>query len=140
MPYLNQNGKIVEVTQAQFDQYTVDNNINPELTNAARALAGQPPLAPAGGTVLNSNSVTTPILTPNTTNTSPGQTLAASSVTVISAPASFNNAVPIQASLTANETVVPVSTSTTVPFSDSGFVETSPGVFQAAADLHLGRF
>jgi hypothetical protein len=135
MPYLNQNGKIVEVTQAQFDQYTVDNNINPELTNAARALAGQAPLAPAGGTVLNSNSVTTPILTPNTTSTSPGQTLAASSVTVISAPASFNDAVPIQASLAANETIVPASTSTPVDTANSGFVETSPGVFEAAADL-----
>lgn len=75
MPYLNQNGKIVEVTQAQFDQYTIDNNINPELTNAARALDGQPPLAPAGGTVLNNNSITTPILTPNTSSTSPNQAL-----------------------------------------------------------------
>jgi len=110
MPYLNQNGKIVEVTQAQFDQYTVDNNIYPELTNAARALAGQPPLAPAGGTVLNSNSVTTPILTPNTNSTSPDQTLIQSSVTVTAAPADINAAT-------------------------SGFVETSPGVFQASADL-----
>ena len=125
MPYLNQNGKIVEVTQAQFDQYTVDNNINPELTNAARALAGQPPLAPAGGTVLNNNSITTPILTPNTSSTSPNQALtqlyAQTSApipvtpTYTDTPGSlkvYGDATPVsstvnpQASLTASETIV----------------------------------
>ena len=116
MPYISQNGKLVEVTQAEFDAYTA-----PTIASSSQV--------PAGGTVLNSNSVTTPILTPNTSSTSPGQTLAASSVTVISAPANFNNTVPIQSSLTATETIVDTSSAA------SGFVETSPGVFQAAADL-----
>ena len=116
MPYISQNGKLVEVTQAEFDAYTA-----PTIASSSQV--------PAGGTVLNSNSVTTPILTPNTSSTSPGQTLAASSVTVISAPANFNNTVPIQSSLTATETIVDTSSAA------SGFVETSPGVFQAADDL-----
>lgn len=116
MPYISQNGKLVEVTQAEFDAYTA-----PTIVSSLQV--------PAGGTVLNSNSVTTPILTPNTTNTSPGQTLAASSVTVTSAPANFNNTVPIQSSLTATETIADTSSAS------SGFVETSPGVFQAAEDL-----
>ena len=116
MPYISQNGKLVEVTQAEFDAYTA-----PTIASSLQV--------PAGGTVINSNSVTTPILTPNTTNTSPGQTLAASSVTVTSAPANFNNTVPIQSSLTATETIVDTSSAA------SGFVETSPGVFQAADDL-----
>ena len=116
MPYISQDGKLVEVTQAEFDAYTA-----PTIASSLQV--------PAGGTVLNSNSVNTPILTPNTTNTSPGQTLAASSITVTSAPAQFNTAGPIQSSLTATETIVDTSSVA------SGFVETSPGVFQAADDL-----
>ena len=116
MPYISQDGKLVEVTQAEFDAYTA-----PTIASSLQV--------PAGGTVINSNSVTTPIINQNTTNTSPGQTLAASSITVTSAPAQFNTAVPIQSSLTATETIVDTSSAA------SGFVETSPGVFQAAADL-----
>jgi hypothetical protein len=97
MPYISQNGKLVEVTQAEFDAYTA-----PTIASSSQV--------PAGGTVLNSNSVTTPILTPNTSSTSPDQALVQSSVTVTAAPADINAA-------------------------NSGFVETSPGVFQAADDL-----
>ena len=97
MPYISQDGKLVEVTQAEFDAYTA-----PTIASSSQV--------PAGGTVLNSNSVTTPILTPNTSSTSPDQALVQSSVTVTAAPADINAA-------------------------DSGFVETSPGVFQAADDL-----
>jgi len=71
MPYININGKIVEVTQQQFDDYTIANNIYPELTIAAQQLT-----APAGGNITVTPTSTSTILTPNTTNTSPGQTLA----------------------------------------------------------------
>ena len=155
MPYINQNGKIVEITQQQFDDYTIANNINPELTIAAQQLT-----VPAGGNVLNSSSPTTPLLTPNTTNTSPDQTLLQSSASL------YGNATPIpvtpyytdtpgtlrvygdatpvssavnpQASLTASETIVatdgPVALANNAT-AGGAFVETSPGVFQASADL-----
>jgi hypothetical protein len=71
MPYINQNGKIVEVTQQQFDDYTIANNIHPELTIASQQLT-----APAGGNVTVTPTVTSTILTPNTTDNTPGQILA----------------------------------------------------------------
>ena len=85
----------------------------------------------SGGVQTPSGSTSTsnppdPQVSSNTTSTVP-----VSSVT--NAPGSPT--VNPQTSLAATKTVVPVSTSTTVDAANSGFVETSPGVFQAAADL-----
>ena len=71
MPYINLNGQLVQVTQEQFDIYTVGQNINAS-TAAVQTSAAN---IAAGGTVTQSNTATATILTPNTTNTSPGQVL-----------------------------------------------------------------
>lgn len=58
MPYIRQNnGQLIEVSQEQYDIYTVGQNLNPA----------------AGGNVVQLNNTQT-ILTPNTTNNTPGQT------------------------------------------------------------------
>ena len=76
MPYITYNGQTYEITQAQFDSYTVGAAPPAGATNLTAGLANDLNLlVPAGGTVLNNDTATTPILTPNTTNTSPGQTL-----------------------------------------------------------------
>lgn len=62
MPFISQNGQLVQVTQAQYDAYT------------APTIAGSTTV-PAGGSILVNDTTTTPILTSNTTNTSPNQTL-----------------------------------------------------------------
>ena len=74
MPYITYNGQTYEITQAQFDSYTTGSAPPAGATNLSAGLANDLPVA-AGGTVLNNDTATTPILTPNTTNTSPGQTL-----------------------------------------------------------------
>lgn len=71
MPQVLVDGKYVEITQEQFDLYTIGQNQNiasATTQNNASSIA-------AGGTVTQTDSATTTILTPNTTNTSPGQTL-----------------------------------------------------------------
>ena len=76
MPYITYNGQTYEITQAQFNSYTVGAAPPAGATNLTAGLANDLNLlVPAGGTVLNNDTATTPILTPNTTNTSPGQTL-----------------------------------------------------------------
>ena len=132
MPYINLDGKLTEVTQEQYDIYTIgQNRTQPAGTPQTPAEAAA--AVAAGGSVTNSNTATTPILTPNTTNTSPNQTLtqlyAQTSTpipvtpTYTDTPGSlkvYGDATPVsstvnpQASLSANETVVPASTSTTV--------------------------
>lgn len=62
MPFVSINGQLIEVTQAQYDAYTA-----PTIASSQTV--------PAGGTVTVSATSTAEILTPNTTNTSPGQTL-----------------------------------------------------------------
>jgi hypothetical protein len=75
MPYVTLNGRLTEITQEQFDIYTIGQNQNVATattqTNAANIAAG--------GTVTQTDSTTSTILTPNTTNTSPNQTLLQSS-------------------------------------------------------------
>jgi hypothetical protein len=83
MPYVNLNGQLVEVTQEQFDSYTIGQNVS---ATTALVQTGVPNIA-AGGTVTQSDSDTATILTPNTVNNSPGQTL-----DVISATATFTPA------------------------------------------------
>jgi len=82
MPYVNLNGQLVEVTQEQFDSYTIGQNAN---ATTATVQTGAANIA-AGGTVTQTDSSTATILTPNTVNTSPGQTLdivATSAVTLV---------------------------------------------------------
>ena len=76
MPYISYNGQLYEITQAQYNSYTIG---SPLPSGAVLSNAGN---VAAGGTVTNTNSVTETILTPNTTNTSPGQTLTTTSTTV----------------------------------------------------------
>jgi hypothetical protein len=71
MPYVTLDGKLVELTEEQFGLYTIGQNLS-----ASRAsIQTSVPNIAAGGTVTQTNSATATILTPNTTNTSPGQTL-----------------------------------------------------------------
>jgi hypothetical protein len=78
MPFVNINGRLVEVTQEQLDIYTLGQNTS----------AGGSPQTPeqaaidvaAGGNLVNvtptsNNQIPEQILTPNTVNTSPGQDL-----------------------------------------------------------------
>ena len=76
MPYISFDGQLFEITQAQYDTYTIG---SPLPTGAVLA---NPAAVASGGIVTQSNSATSPILTPNTTNNTPGQPLATSSVTV----------------------------------------------------------
>ena len=77
MPQIAYNGQLYEITQAQYDTYTIGGPLPP---GAVLANAGA---VAAGGTVTQSNlAASSTILTPNTTNNNPGQTLATSSVTV----------------------------------------------------------
>ena len=72
MPYItNADGSLTQVTQEQFDIYTIGQN------QSVATATTQPSAAniAAGGTVTQTDSTTATILTPNTTNTSPGQTL-----------------------------------------------------------------
>lgn len=80
MPYVNLNGQLIEVTQEQYDIYTVGQNQNQVGTTQTPAQAAA--AVAAGGTVTISNSTTSTIVTPNTTNTSPDQTLATTAVRV----------------------------------------------------------
>ena len=58
MPFITVNGQLQEVSQAEYDIYTIGQKMNPA----------------AGGNVVQLNNTQT-ILTPNTTNNTPGQTL-----------------------------------------------------------------
>jgi len=77
MPFVSINGQLIEVTQAQYDAYT------------APTIASSQTVA-AGGTVIDNNSATTPILTPNTTNNTPGQDLTNAEVSVNSVATDVN--------------------------------------------------
>jgi hypothetical protein len=79
MPYINLNGRLIEVTQEQFDTYTTGLRLDPLGRDNINT---QPDNPAAGGDVTVSNSATTPILTPNTTNNTPGQTLTIADVQV----------------------------------------------------------
>ena len=84
MPYISYNGQLYEITQAQYDSYTIG---SPLPTGAVLTNAGA---VASGGTVTNNNSVTTPILTENTTNNTPNQTLTTTSTAVITAAATYD--------------------------------------------------
>lgn len=79
MPYININGQLTQVTQEQFDIYTIGQNFNA----ATATIQTSTPNIAAGGTVTESDSSTATILTPNTTNTSPGQTLESTPVVAV---------------------------------------------------------
>jgi hypothetical protein len=80
------NGKLTEVTQEQFDTYTIGQNAN---ASTATIQTSVPNIA-AGGTVTQSDSATATILTPNTTNTSPGQILESTTETTNYTPAELD--------------------------------------------------
>jgi hypothetical protein len=181
MPFINQGGKLVRVTEAEYVSLTgyasneaqlraagltegtfIANQLyipgtplsQQQLSRIAAGLAIDPSgydsdirkqyesqigkqtqdYVPVGGTQTVNNTATTPIATLNTTNNTPGQTLVTTSATVSRAAASVDPAT----SLAPGETIVTdgnVNSNTAVSAADSGFVETSPGVFQAAEDL-----
>jgi hypothetical protein len=93
MPYINLNGQLVEVTQEQFEIYTIGQNQsvgttqNP--TESAAAVA-------AGGTVTVTSTGTAQILTPDTTNNTPGQTLTTSYQPVTTSAADTNYGASVQ--------------------------------------------
>lgn len=92
MPYINVNGRLTEVTQEQFDIYTIGQNLN---ASTATVQTSVPNIA-AGGTVTQSDSTTDIILTPNTVNTSPDQTLETTATPAIYTPANFDAVVANQ--------------------------------------------
>lgn len=72
MPYIYENGELRFVTQAEIEAYNRANPVTPPFAQA--------PATPAGGNILrvtpsSANQVPEEILIPNTTNTSPNQTL-----------------------------------------------------------------
>ncbi len=86
MPYINVDGRLTEVTQEQFDIYTIGQNLNASLATVQTSAAN----IAAGGTVTQSDSITNTILTPNTVNTSPGQLLETTSATAIFTPSQLD--------------------------------------------------
>jgi hypothetical protein len=72
MPFINLNGQLTEVTQEQFDLYTVGQTVNPGTPTSPQI---KPSQIAAGGDVTVTPTATSKVLTPNTTNNSPGQTL-----------------------------------------------------------------
>jgi hypothetical protein len=72
MPQIAYNGQLYDITQAQYDAYTIG---SPLPTGAVLANAGA---VASGGTVTKTNTVDETILTQNTTNNTPGQTLTTS--------------------------------------------------------------
>lgn len=80
MPFINLNGRLVEVTQAEYDIYTVGQNLNQPATPQTPAEAAA--AVAAGGNVTTTPTSTETILTPNTTDNTPGQTLSVSNETV----------------------------------------------------------
>lgn len=93
MPYVNLNGQLIEVTQEQYDIYTIGQNQGQIATPQTPAQAAS--AVAAGGTVTETNTVTSTILTPNTTNTSPGQTLIATGTPAVT-PASTTTSIEAQ--------------------------------------------
>jgi len=81
MPYISYNGQLFQVTQSQYNSYTIGDPLP-----TGSILTSTPNVA-AGGTVTNNDTSTTPILTPNTTNNTPGQSLTSTSAQAIT-PAS----------------------------------------------------
>jgi len=84
MPYINLNGQLIEVTQEQYDIYTVGQTVNPGTVSVPIASAAD---VASGGNVVISNSITTPVLTPNTSISIPGLTLPTTAQTVDTTPA-----------------------------------------------------
>ena len=84
MPYITFNGQLFQITQAQYDSYTIGD----PLPNGA--VFTNPTGVAAGGIVTENNSATTPILSPNTTNNTPGQTLTTTAVELNTTSTSTN--------------------------------------------------
>jgi hypothetical protein len=72
MAYINLNGRLIEISQEQYDLYTKGLGLDPL---GRDTVATQPNNPAAGGTQTISNTVTSTIINPNTTNNTPGQTL-----------------------------------------------------------------
>ena len=79
MPFINLNGQLIEVTQEQYDIYTVGQNVNPGTPISPQV---KPSEIAAGGNVTITPSATSTILTPNTTNNSPDQILTTSNQSI----------------------------------------------------------
>jgi hypothetical protein len=91
MPFINLNGQLTEVTQEQYDIYTVGQNVNPGTPTSPQI---KPSQIAAGGNVTVTPTATSTVLTPNTINNSPDQTLAVSNqLTSTNAPAEDPQAV-----------------------------------------------
>ena len=69
MPQIAYDGQLYDITQAQYDAYTIG---SPLPTGAVLVNAGA---VASGGSVTKTNTVDETILTQNTTNNTPGQTL-----------------------------------------------------------------
>ena len=95
MPYISYNGQLYEITQTQYDSYTIGSPL------PTGAVLTNPSTVAAGGNVTNTNTVTETILTPNTTNNTPGQTLTPSYQQV--ATSSADVSASATAGLTANQ-------------------------------------
>jgi hypothetical protein len=80
MPYINLNGQLIEVTQEQYDIYTIGQTLNPGTASVPVTAAAN---VASGGNVLVTDSDTTPILTPNTSISIPGLTLPTTDATVV---------------------------------------------------------
>lgn len=81
MPFINLNGQLTEVSQEAYDIWTVGQNQNQVGTVQSPAEAANA-VAAAGGNVTTTPTATETILTPNTTDNTPGQTLSVTNETV----------------------------------------------------------
>lgn len=72
MPYISFNGQLFEITQDQYNSYTIGDPL------PAGAVLANPSNVASGGTVTVTSTSTAEILAPNTTNNTPGQTLTTS--------------------------------------------------------------
>ena len=79
MPFINIDGQYTEVSQEQYDIYTVGQNVKSGTPTSPQTEPGSPA---AGGTSIITPTVTSPIIDPNTTISSPNQLLNVSNQTV----------------------------------------------------------
>jgi hypothetical protein len=127
MPFISVDGKLVEVSQAQYDAYTAP-------------VIGGSTTVPAGGNVTSTATATSTILTPNTTNNTPGQTLATTYPTVATTATTINDPTAGGAFVEQADgsfvaaTDAPVNPATD-PTAGGAFVEQADGSFVAAEDL-----
>lgn len=134
MPYINLNGQLIEVTQEQYDIYTVGQTVNPGTASVPITSAAN---VASGGNVLVTDSVTTPILNPNTSISIPGLTLPTTSepvlgqVTVESAPSDYTLPSEVASGFYDNTPVVVPAGTTAV---DEAIIEPNAGQASLTAE------